>query len=105
MWIVLLSAILPWPKRIRSICSAQVQMSPSACIVILSAIFLHLQKAPITEIVNYTSTYTPKLSLYPGGNLWVMLFVVMNPKRRTFAARVRWEAMFHQYMTKSAVCV
>jgi hypothetical protein len=35
-------------------------------IVILSAIFLHLKKTPITEILSPTHTYTPKLSpLYP----------------------------------------
>jgi hypothetical protein len=34
-------------------------------IVILSAIFLHLKKTPITDLTLTTSTYMPKISPYP----------------------------------------
>ena len=34
-------------------------------IVILSAIFLHLKKTPITDLTSTTFTYMPKISPYP----------------------------------------
>ena len=37
-------------------------------IVILSAIFLHLNKTPITDLTSTTFTYMPKISLYPREN-------------------------------------